>query len=54
LYRYISVAQLLNELDANGGKESAGKEDEYELTAGAGQSIVHFIGLNSAGLGFRV
>ena len=28
-----TVAQLLNELDANGGKDSAGKEDEYELTS---------------------
>lgn len=28
-----TVAQLLNELDAHGGKESAGKEDEYELTS---------------------
>ena len=28
-----TVAQLLNELDANGGKNSAGKEDEYELTS---------------------
>lgn len=28
-----TVAQLLNELDANGGNDSAGREDEYELTA---------------------